>query len=146
MHRNIALLLAGVLFAWTGVAASAPDPHQVPLNEVYYLEIVTPDPAAIAALYAETCGWSFAEAAPELGGAFVAERPDGSLCGIRAPMHDQEKPVVRPYVLVSDLTAAVAAARRQGAEIAIESMDIPGRGRIAIYLLGGIEQGLWQLP
>jgi len=33
-----------------------------------------------------------------------------------------------------------------GAEIALDSMEIPGQGRIAVYCHGGIEQGLWQLP
>jgi hypothetical protein len=28
----------------------------------------------------------------------------------------------------------------------LEPVAIPGHGKIAIYLYGGIEQGLWQLP
>ena len=59
-------------------------------------------------------------------------------------MRDTETPVVRPYMLVDDLPTAVQAARAGGAEIAIDSMEIPGHGKIAIYLQGGIEHGLWQ--
>lgn len=62
---------------------------------------------------------------------YVATLPNGSLCGIRSPMHEQEKPVVRTYLRVADLEAAVQEA---------------GQGTIAIYMFGGIEQGLWQVP
>ncbi len=33
-----------------------------------------------------------------------------------------------------------------GAEILLGPMEIPGHGTIAIYMNGGIQQGLWQLP
>ena len=81
----------------------------------------------------------------ELGNAFVAKLPDGSLCGIRAPMHEQEKPVVRTYLRVTDIATAVRAAAQLGAKIALEPVEIPGHGKIAIYMYGGIEQGLWQV-
>ena len=51
---------------------------------------------------------------------------------------------MRPYILVDDIGAAVTAAREAGAEIAIPLMEIPGRGKIAIYIQGGIQHGLWQ--
>ena len=59
-------------------------------------------------------------------------------------MRDTEAPVVRPYLLVDDIEAAVKAAADAGAEIAMPAMEIPGQGRFAIYLLGGIDHGLWQ--
>lgn len=63
-------------------------------------------------------------------------------------MHDGKKPVTRAYVLVDDIeaaVAAVAAAARSGAEIAVPPMTIAGHGTCAIYFQGGIEAGLWQL-
>ncbi len=117
----------------------------VPEHSVHYLEIVTPDVEATCRLYAKSHGWRFGAATPELGNARVATLPGGSLCGIRAPMHAQEKPIVRTYLRVTDLAGAVKEAAKQGATIAIESMDLPGHGTIAIYFLGGIEQGLWQV-
>ena len=115
-------------------------------HAVYYLEIVTTDVQATSDFYANAYGWQFESEAPELGNARVATLPGGSLCGIRAPMHDQEKPIVRTYLRVRDIDAAVKRAAQLGATIAIEHMEIPGRGKIAIYFLGGIEQGLWQVP
>ncbi len=114
-------------------------------HSVHYLEIVTPDVHAARDLYASAHGWQFQAAQPELGDAFVASLPDGSLCGIRAPMHDQEKPVVRTYVRVDDLEAAVESVKASGATMAIDRMEIPGRGTIAIYMHGDNEHGLWQV-
>ena len=59
-------------------------------------------------------------------------------------MHEAEEPVVRPYVLVKDIEAAVKAAQESGAKLAMPPMMIPGHGMFAIYIQGGIEYGLWQ--
>jgi len=118
----------------------------VPENTVYYLEIVTPDVESACHLYGKAYGWSFQAMGSELGNSFVATLPDGVLCGIRAPMNDQEKPIVRTYLRVTDIATAVQEAEQLGAQIILEPMEIPGHGTIAIYLAGGIEQGLWQVP
>jgi predicted enzyme related to lactoylglutathione lyase len=52
--------------------------------------------------------------------------------------------VVRPYWLVDDIKAAVAAAIQAGGELAHPPLEIPGHGTFAIYLQGGIDHGLWQ--
>jgi predicted enzyme related to lactoylglutathione lyase len=117
-----------------------------PEHAVHYLEIVTPDVRAACDLYAKAYGWRFEATGPELGDSFVASLPDGCLCGIRAPMHDQENPIVRTYLRVTDIDGAVKRAGQLGAKIALEPFEIPGHGKIAIYLYGGIEQGLWQVP
>lgn len=118
----------------------------VPEHAVHYLEIVTSDVEATCKHYGSAYGWRFEPMGPELGNSFVAKLPDGSLCGVRGPMSDQEKPLVRTYLRVTDVEAAVERAAALGAEIALPSMEIPGHGTIAIYLHGGVEQGLWQVP
>lgn len=118
----------------------------VPEHAIHYLEIVTPDVAAACRLYGQVHGWQFQSAEPALGHACVAMLPGGSLCGIRAPLHPEEAPVVRTYLRVADLAAATAEAAALGATILLDAMDLPGWGKISIYALGGIQQGLWQLP
>ena len=118
----------------------------VPEYSTHYLEIVTADAPAACEFYQNSYGWDFEAEKPELGNARVAKLPDGSRCGVRAPMSDQEKPLVRVYVRVDDIEAAVERAQEQGAEIALPPVEIPGHGKIAIYLHGGVEQGLWQVP
>ena len=117
----------------------------VPENEIHYLEIVTPDSQSARDFYSQAHGWRFEDMAPELGNAFVASLPNGSLCGIRAPMHDQEKPTVRAYIRVANIESSTEEAAKLGAEVLLGPMEIPGRGMIAIFKYGGIEQGIWQV-
>lgn len=112
---------------------------------VHYLEMVTVDVESACELYSAIHGVKFGDADAGLGGARVAQLSAGGMLGIRAPMHEREKPVTRAYMLVEDIEAAVAAAKKLGAEIAVPPMDIPGHGKCSIYLLGGVEAGLWQL-
>ena len=53
--------------------------------------------------------------------------------------------MVRPYWLVDDIKAAVAAVVQAGGEVAQPPMEIPGHGTFAIHLQGGNDHGLWQL-
>jgi predicted enzyme related to lactoylglutathione lyase len=82
----------------------------------------------------------------ELGGARTAELVGGGRIGVRAPMHETEEAVVRPYVLINDVGGAVAAAESSGAEIALPPMEIPGHGTIAIFIQGGVQHAVWQKP
>lgn len=112
---------------------------------VQYLEIVTPLVKETCEALAEAHGVVFGEPIAEFGNARTAALAGGGRIGVRAPMRDTEAPIVRPYILVDDIEAAVQAAEMAGAEVAIPPMEIPGQGRFSIYILGGIEHGLWQL-
>ncbi len=90
-------------------------------------------------------GVTFRDANPDLGGARTADLDGGGMLGVRAPLRDTETPVVRPYVLVDDINAAVSAAADAGAEIAMTATEISGYGQFAIVIHGGIESGLWQI-
>lgn len=114
--------------------------------QIQYLEIVTPDVDAACTLYSKMHGVTFGDPVMGLGGARTAELAGGGKLGIRPPLRDNETPVVRPYVLVKDIKAAVAAAKGEsGAVIAMPPTEIPGHGQFAIVIQGGIESGLWQL-
>ena len=111
--------------------------------QVHYLEIVTEDVEAVCAAYS-TPDVQFGEEEPGLGGARTAPLLGGGMVGVRRPMHAAEGPVVRPYWLVSDIEAAVAAAVDSGAEVAHPPLELPGYGTFAIYIQGGVHHGLWQ--
>ncbi len=113
--------------------------------KVQYLEIVTPQVNETCAALARAHGVVFGEAVAALGNARTAKLKDGGRIGVRAPMRATEQPVVRPYILVDDIEAAVKAAKAAGAEIALPPMEIPDHGTFSIYILGGIEHGLWKL-
>lgn len=112
----------------------------------HYIEIVTEEVDAVCAAYAAANGVEFGEPVTELGNARTAALAEGGLVGVRAPMHETEEPVVRPYWLVDDIDASIAAAVEAGGEVAHPPLEIPGHGTFAIYIQGGIHHGLWQLP
>ena len=112
---------------------------------IHYLEIVTKQVDAVCATYAAANRVRFGEPDAALGNARTAALPGGGLVGVRAPLRATEEPVVRPYWLVDDIEAAVAAAVDAGGALALPPMEIPGHGTCAIYIQGGIDHGLWQL-
>lgn len=112
--------------------------------QVHYLEIVTKEVDDTCKVLADAHGIVFSDSIPVLGNARTADLPDGGRIGVRAPMRETEAPVVRPYLLVDDIEAAVKAAERGGAQVAIPPMTLPNQGTFSIYILGGIEHGLWQ--
>lgn len=113
--------------------------------KVHYLEIVASNVDAVCSAYETAHGIKFGPSDPSLGGARTAPLPDGGSIGVRGPLRDTERPVVRPYWLVSDIEAALNAASGQGAIVAHPPLDIPGKGRFAIYIQGDVDHGLWQL-
>jgi len=111
---------------------------------IQYLEIVTRQVGDVCAAYSAAHGVTFGEPDAGLGNARTAALPDGGLVGVRAPMHETEDPVVRPYWLVDDIEAAAERAVKAGGEIAHPPLEIPGHGTFAIYIAGDVQHGLWQ--
>ena len=117
--------------------------NQVP--QIHYLEIVTLNVEQVCSAHAETFGIQFSDEIAELGGARTADLSTGGTLGVRAPMHEAEEPVTRPYYLVSDIEKALEDGKKGGAEVALPPMEIPGRGQCAILMFGATQSGLWQL-
>ena len=113
--------------------------------KIQYLEIVTPEVNAVCETYSLLYDMKFGEADPSLGEARTVKLASGGMLGVRAPLRDMEKPVVRHYILVEDIQATVDAAAKSGAEVAVPPMELPGHGTCAIVIQGGIESGFWQL-
>ena len=113
--------------------------------KIHYLEIVASDIDAVCRSYESAHKVSFTQANNSLGGARTCTLPDGSIVGVRGPLSDTEVPVIRPYWLVDEIEVAVKAIEEQGAEILHPPLEIPGKGTFAIYSIGSIQQGFWQL-
>ncbi|MEM1182718.1 MAG: hydroxylase, partial [Acidobacteriota bacterium] len=105
--------------------------------KIFYLEIVTAAADETVNALEKTHGVTFGDAVPELGNARTADLKDGGKISVRAPLRDDEGPVVRPYILVEDIQGAIKAAEEAGATVALPPMEIPGQGLFAIYILGG---------
>ena len=113
--------------------------------KIQYLEIVTKDVDGVCSTYAEANGVQFGQPDASLGNARTATLSGGGMVGVRGPLRDDEAPIVRPYWLVDDIDAAVAAAEKAGAKIAMAPTKIPSHGTFAIYVHGGIDHGVWCL-
>jgi predicted enzyme related to lactoylglutathione lyase len=112
--------------------------------QVHYLEIVCADVAAQCAALERVHGLSFGAPVADLGQARVAEAPDGSLVGVRAPLAAHEQPIVRTYLAVDDIKKAVAEAEAAGGAVAYPPTRQGETGTWAIYVLGDVQIGLWQ--
>ena len=132
------------------VRPSAPQEDKAPAQaeeaeglKIEYLEIVTPDVEAMCELFGAVHGVTFGEPIAAFGNARTTQLAGGGRIGIRAPMRPDEAPVVRPYLRVEDINAAAEEAGAAGGQIAIPPMAIPGEMTFSIFLMGGIEHGLW---
>lgn len=111
---------------------------------IHYLEIVSDDVDAIAALYERMYGLTFGPPDPDMGQARVATRSDGTLVGIRKPLAAHEQPIMRTYIAVEDIQQAVKKAEESGATVAYPPTRQGQRGTFAILFHGGVQHGLWQ--
>ena len=139
----VTLLTCGLSVApW---ALAGPQDKKKPEGmQVYYLEVVTKEVDQVCAAYGAAGGVKFGKPDAGLGGARTAPMPGGGMLGVRAPLRETEAPIVRPYWLVKDIKAAVAAAQKAGGQVAVEPTEIPGHGKFAIYVQGGVDHGLWE--
>ncbi|MBM3976817.1 MAG: hypothetical protein FJ299_07485 [Planctomycetes bacterium] len=111
---------------------------------IHYMEIVCRDVAAQCAAFERVHGLSFGAPDADLGQARVARASAGTLIGVRAPLAEHEQPIVRTYVEVEDIAAAVRQAEAAGAVIAYPPTRQGKSGTWAIYFLGDVQHGLWQ--
>lgn len=151
--KKFAILSIAITLVVSSVVAQSPQAESKKLGEnqrkentlkVHYLEVVTPSVNETCRALGKVHSVTFGEPIAEFGNARTANLKGGGRIGVRAPMRDTEEPVVRPYLLVDDIQAAVEAAKAAGAKIAHPPLEIPGQGTFAIYILGGIDHGLWQ--
>ena len=113
-------------------------------SAVHYVEIVCGDVDAQCATFEQVNGWSFGAPVAEMGGARVAEAPDGCLIGVRAPLAEHETPIVRTYYRVDDIAEAIKKAEAAGAMVAYPPTQQGDSGTWAIYIMGETQVGLWQ--
>lgn len=106
---------------------------------VWY-ELLVPDVDAVEPLYRAVLGWTIAEAPMDVPTGIpyrMITRADGGGAGIAGPIPPEmasqgTKPAWYPYFTVADVDAAVAKARELGASIWVESLEVPGAGRMAM--------------
>lgn len=111
---------------------------------VHYVEIVTTDVENTCSALEKVHGLEFGDKVADLGNARVAKSTNGSSIGVRAPLAEHETPIVRTYYAVDDIAKTVKAAETAGAMVAYPPTRQGDTGTWAIYILEGIQYGLWQ--
>jgi len=115
-----------------------------PEMQVHYIEIVSKNVDKQCNALEQVHGLSFGPEVQDLGRAKVAKNANGVLIGVRAPLAEHEQTIVRVYVAVDDITKAVKAVESAGAVIAYPPTKQGETGTWAIYILDGVQHGLWQ--
>ncbi len=113
--------------------------------KIHYLEVVTHEVKATCRSYEAALGMKFEGTDDALGGAIIGRLPDGSMLGVRGLLSEVEEPVIRPYWLVGDIERAVQEVKDDGAEILHPPQELPDKGWFAIYSIGSVHHGLWQI-
>ena len=145
IRRVLVLVLIAAITSLVGCATmEEPVQGEQTKMRVHYLEIVCNDVAAQCAALERVHGVTFGPEVADLGQARVAEAPDGSLIGVRAPLAEHEAPIIRTYLGVEDIASAVKEAEAAGAMIAYPPTQQGETGTWAIYILGDLQMGLWQ--
>jgi uncharacterized protein len=110
-------------------------PHGVPC----WVECLTPDPAAIAAFYAELFGWEISEPGRVPGGeaAYYVGRMRGrDVAGLAPPPPAERYGEVRPawitQVRVDDVDALAQRVENAGGTVVAGPMDVPPVGRLVV--------------
>jgi predicted enzyme related to lactoylglutathione lyase len=112
--------------------------------QAHYIEIVSENVDTQCGALEQVHGLSFGPEVQDLGQARVAKTASGTLVGVRAPLAGHEQPITRVYFAVDDITEAVEAAETAGALIAYPPTEQGETGTWAIYVLDGVQYGLWQ--
>lgn len=112
--------------------------------KVHYVEVVCKSVDKHCKTLERVHGLKFGDPNPALGQARVAETPNGSLLGVRAPLAEHEQPITRTYFAVDDIAKAVKDAEAEGAMIAYPPTKQGDTGTWAIYILDNTQYGLWQ--
>ena len=122
--------------------------HTTPVGAPIWIDLATSDLDRAQAFYGEVCGWTFESSGPEFGGYVTASKDGRPIAGL---MHNDPQwnspDGWTTYFHTADAQASVDTALAHGAVTCgmAEPMEIPGRGRMALFSdPAGAFVGLWQ--
>lgn len=110
-----------------------------------WTDLSSPDVDASARFYGELFGWTAEEAAgPEYGGYRMFTLRGKNVAGL-GPAQEGRPPSWSAYISVEDVDATLARASENGARVLLDTMEIPGAGRMAAFSDAvGAPLSLWE--
>jgi predicted enzyme related to lactoylglutathione lyase len=115
-----------------------------PAGTPSYVDIGSPDPAATAAFYSALFGWSVDDLGPDAGGYRMARIEGDDVAGI-GPQQSPGPPYWTTYFTVDDVDLTAKKVESAGGSVLAPPMDIPGGGRIAVFMdVNGAAFSVWR--
>jgi predicted enzyme related to lactoylglutathione lyase len=116
-----------------------------PPNTPSWVDLATPDIGKSKAFYGSLFGWTALEGPPEAGGYTMFQKGGKNVAGAMSIMMEGQPPAWMTYVNVDDADATTDLAKKAGATVFVEPMDVMDVGRMAVFAdTTGAAIGLWQ--
>ena len=110
-----------------------------------WVDLGSTDFAAAQAFYCGLFGWQAAGGGPGSGGYCMFQKEGRTVAGLAPVMTDAQPRAWTTYVRVADADATVARARRAGADVLMDPLDVLDAGRMALFAdPTGASLALWQ--
>ncbi|MGA2036432.1 MAG: VOC family protein [Acidimicrobiales bacterium] len=122
-----------------------PEFTSYPAGTPSWVDVASPDPTASNAFYGALFGWEAEDLGPDAGH-YVLFRKQGKMVAGGGPTMMEGQPTAwTTYVGVDDADATVDRARKAGATVFVEPMDVMEAGRMAVFAdPTGAALGIWQ--
>ena len=113
-------------------------------NPFTYAELHTKNATAAKAFYGQLFDWRLKDE-PMPGGTYISIETGDAVPGGLLEADEPAGSRWLPYMLVGDLLASTAKARKLGAQVVKENMEVPGMGRYSVLVdPTGASFGLWE--
>jgi predicted enzyme related to lactoylglutathione lyase len=97
-----------------------------------WVDLGSPNPDESKKFYSGLFGWTTETGPPEAGGYIMCELGGQPVAGMGPIMNEGQPPAWTSYVSVADADETVAKAKKAGATVLLEPMDVLDVGRMAI--------------
>ena len=113
-------------------------------NPFTYAELHTKNATAAKAFYGQLFDWRLKDEQMP-GGTYISVDTGDAVPGGLLEADEPAGSRWLPYVLVGDLLASTAKAKKLGAQVVKENMEVPGMGRYSVFVgSDGCVAGLWE--
>jgi predicted enzyme related to lactoylglutathione lyase len=124
----------GVFSLWRGNQGDPPEVETTPAGGFIWNELATKDEKMALAFYEKVFGFTYDEMPMPEGAYFVLKQAEKSRAGLYKAMHASMPTSWTPYVCVADCDQTTELAKSLGANAVVPPSDIPGVGRLAMFV------------
>jgi predicted enzyme related to lactoylglutathione lyase len=122
-----------------------PELSSHPAGTPSWVEVTSHDTAASSAFYGTLFGWEADDQGPDTGHYVVFRKQGKAVAGDAPIMMDGQPPAWTTYVGVDDANTTVEVAKKAGATVFVEPMDVMDLGRMAVFAdPTGAALAIWQ--